>query len=367
MQSSENESLIKKIDYWIEPIKFRLTFWLSALVIVSPFTSWLFDNNIIEIILTTVYTCYMILLFILTLNRFENDEGQFAVGPAFSRYVEVLKNSWGEVSSSIKDRSIMQYLFGKKLIYIGIIWWASTEFFQFIRFILIDFTSASGEMSMKLIRLGSSLSLPIIIVGIILLYLASKKNKDINDILKGDWKYLTFAASRPGIVKRDYKIALKDQFVFDLSKKTSDDLKELKNRISKDLREIMDVISAWQVRRYEFEWQYEDSLVRKLKREFPLYEIIKQFPIKTLGGKNNYLDIVINDSIVLELKRDTKTSSINTGTEQLIRYSTIWKDKGPIILVLCRGDLKNRDVDLNNFFITNKKINSFAVLAKNES
>ena len=366
MSTINKLTTLDEIDLWLDPRKFRWTFWLSILVVMVPWINWMLDSPNFEAAITTAYILYILLLFVLTLNRFKDQEGKFSLGPAINRYFGILSENWGELSANITDKGIREYLIGKKLIYLGIFWWAFTEFAQFIRFILMDTFSASGELWMKIIRGGSSFSIFIILGAILILYKAAKKNKDVQDILRGDWKYLLFKTNNKGVVDRNYKVSFEDNFVFDLTKRSNEDLKNMKKALGRDLLEIMEVISSWQAGsgNYVDESDYEKSLVKAIKRKYPHYDVLTQHRVKSEGGRVYVFDILINQSIVLELKKDTSSRSINDGKGQVFRYSEVWEDKGPVILLLCEGNLSKQEVDLNNFFKKNKYLSSFAVLAR---
>ena len=82
---------------------------------------------------------------------------------------------------------------------------------------------------------------------------------------------------------------------------------------------------------------------------------------------DSFFDIVIDNKIVLELKRDTDGGSIKAAKEQVERYSIAWGNKGPVILVFCNGKIEQASVKMHEYFHTRKDQNLFAVLAKSKS
>lgn len=60
---------------------------------------------------------------------------------------------------------------------------------------------------------------------------------------------------------------------------------------------------------------------------------------KPIGSKEEFnrgrADIVIDDTILIELKCDSSAGAIQRAKGQIGQYAEIWKNKGPVILLLC--------------------------------
>mgnify|MGYP000013170797 CR=1 FL=1 len=101
-------------------------------------------------------------------------------------------------------------------------------------------------------------------------------------------------------------------------------------------------IQNWNPRGCYYEYEYQDRLARYLTNLLPDATIKTEFPIgdKSLGNRGR-ADIVINDTILIELKRDSSAGGIQRAKGQISQYSAIWQNRGPVILLLCDYDYEH--------------------------
>lgn len=111
------------------------------------------------------------------------------------------------------------------------------------------------------------------------------------------------------------------------------------------LTNFLNILSEWKPRRYHYEYQFRDTLYSYLRSKMPEATIETEKPIgRTSEGNRGRADIIINDTILLELKRDTSAGAIQRAKGQIMQYSHIWKDKGPVILLLCNYEYDHAKV-----------------------
>jgi hypothetical protein len=84
---------------------------------------------------------------------------------------------------------------------------------------------------------------------------------------------------------------------------------------------------------------YRDKLFQHLCKYLPEANVISESPIGfNYVGSRGRADIVINDTILIEMKSDSRAGAIQRAKGQILQYSEFWEDKGPVILVLCDYD-----------------------------
>jgi hypothetical protein len=67
-----------------------------------------------------------------------------------------------------------------------------------------------------------------------------------------------------------------------------------------------------------------------------------EYPIGSSSLANRgRADMVINNTILIEMKRDGSAGAIQRAKGQVQTYSDIWKGKGPVILLLCDYDFEH--------------------------
>jgi hypothetical protein len=109
-------------------------------------------------------------------------------------------------------------------------------------------------------------------------------------------------------------------------------------------------VKNWNPRDSFYEYEYQDKLLRHLRKSLPEASIETEYPIgeKQLGTKGR-ADIVINNTILIEIKRDSSAGAIQRAKGQIAQYAEAWKNKGPVVLLLCDYSFEHAK---NAFFST---------------
>jgi hypothetical protein len=101
------------------------------------------------------------------------------------------------------------------------------------------------------------------------------------------------------------------------------------------LKELLEAIATWNPRDTNNEQAYHASLYRTLKRRMPGANPEKERPIAEdtpeLRGR---ADLVVGDSILIELKAHLTKSTVHRAIGQLRMYARAWT-QGPILVIVC--------------------------------
>lgn len=104
-----------------------------------------------------------------------------------------------------------------------------------------------------------------------------------------------------------------------------------------ELRPLAVTLSEWRPREHDGERGYESSLVNFLKKRLPGVKTKQQQPFEAEDGTRGKLDVVIDDVLVIELKRSLKAAGeADRAVGQVFKYAASWKN-GPVVLLLCEA------------------------------
>ncbi len=102
------------------------------------------------------------------------------------------------------------------------------------------------------------------------------------------------------------------------------------------LQQLLEVLRAWKPRSCEYESDYEASLMRHLRRRVPGTKIEQQRPVRYKDRHVGRIDLVVGESIGLELKRALTGTEMDRAVGQVWKYLEAW-EKGPVALLLCES------------------------------
>jgi hypothetical protein len=94
-----------------------------------------------------------------------------------------------------------------------------------------------------------------------------------------------------------------------------------------------------------------------------------EYPIgdSSIGNKGR-ADIVINHTILIEMKNDSSASAIQRAKGQIYQYSEIWNHKGPVVLILCDYDYEHARLSftptMNDLVKLNRPVMTIVAKAK---
>lgn len=127
--------------------------------------------------------------------------------------------------------------------------------------------------------------------------------------------------------------------VIDLVRNGAAELQRARIEYGDYLADLLAVLATWnpKPRGVPIEADYQASLHRHLRKQKPGLKVEREKPIRIhVEGTRRRIDLAIDDCIVIEMKRYIRRTSEADRTFQQVRaYATEWKDKGPVLLVLC--------------------------------
>jgi hypothetical protein len=105
------------------------------------------------------------------------------------------------------------------------------------------------------------------------------------------------------------------------------------------LANLLTVLGQWRPRYADAEKAYQHSLHRKLRQLVPAADPQREVPLPSEGrGYAGRVDLVLGHCVLIEMKRRLTTSSAQKAFGQIRMYSGIWRQKGPVVLLLCETD-----------------------------
>lgn len=104
------------------------------------------------------------------------------------------------------------------------------------------------------------------------------------------------------------------------------------------------ILARWKPRASEREAGYERSLVRFLERNMPGIDAQTQLPFQAEDGTRGRIDIVLDEVVAIELKRDLRISAdADRAVGQVLKYAASWR-RGPVLLLLCEASAEVADL-----------------------
>lgn len=107
--------------------------------------------------------------------------------------------------------------------------------------------------------------------------------------------------------------------------------------LPQELRAIAVTLSRWRPQKHDKEAGYERSLINFLKKSLPGTNPLPQHPFQAEDGTRGKIDVVVDETLAIELKRTLKASGeADRAVGQVFKYAASWKN-GPVLLLLCEA------------------------------
>jgi hypothetical protein len=101
------------------------------------------------------------------------------------------------------------------------------------------------------------------------------------------------------------------------------------------LTELLQLLATWKPRQRDYEDEYQASLHRFIRQRMPGSNPQRERPIgNRQDGSAGRADIIVAESVLIEMKRGVTTSTAQKALGQVKMYMRAW-NHGPIILLLC--------------------------------
>lgn len=122
--------------------------------------------------------------------------------------------------------------------------------------------------------------------------------------------------------------------------------------------DFVQALHEWKPKQFYYEYKYQDNLYEHLRKRFPEASIELEKPIGSRAqGTAGRADVVINDTILIEMKKGTGANVFNRAMGQVYKYSQAWGAKGPVVLLLCDTEYDKAHPVFAPFISDQQKLN----------
>ena len=331
--------------------RMKLFFWGCILVlIVAPLLDELIGVQLdrITYFSTLLFFIFVLVVVLAFVGAWRDDTGNWTWHRAKSRlqtYYETSKDQIQTTKTNSQDENL--YKFGQYLFFGGIAWKAFQNLSVFVRKPIESLFSTRLTSFRNFERFTNHYYWIVILLGVAVIAYLYKRNPQIVERIKNELRQLF------GTDSSDTKYKLE---VVKISQNTNTDLvinpkrtEHIEATISSSnsvlFTDFVTAIQNWNPRQADYEYEYQDRLYRHLRKHLPYANIQMEYPIgENYVGSRGRADIVVNDTILIEMKRDSSAGAIQRAKGQISQYSEIWKGKGPVILLLCDYDFEKARV-----------------------
>lgn len=281
-------------------------------------------------IMTALFSLFLFLLLVARIGSFRNDEGNWSFAIVADRLRSAGK-SFGEGFSAFWEMTGGQRAtaIGKTLIGVSLVGLA-------LRNIVVLLVILAEELFEASIGTAKSLDEAMMTAGIYALLAGF-------GLWAWGWQSSRSAGKElqlvPDEAGRERLVAATKEMPLIIDCADKDKALQWANR-TKDpvLKAVIEVLVRWQPRGAESEADYQASLHRKLRRDLPGANPERERPIGARAtGNRGRADLVVSDSVLIEMKKGLTTSSAQRALGQIQMYLSAW-NRGPVMLVLCEVD-----------------------------
>lgn len=323
--------------------KLKIFIWgaLTVLMIAPLFDELLsIPNDRLTFYSTFVYLTFLIAVGLAWISAWRDDNGNWTFARAISRfktYYESANDTFKAARVNTQESNFYNVSVG--LIVGGICWKALQNVSVFIRKPMETLFSTRFQTLRDFEKFTNHAYIFVVALGIVGLIYLWKKNPKIIDQLLTQLKRAFGFGEKP----TTSVVVITETTETVLNAKNDSHMQHLvTSNESKVFKEFVIAVQNWTPKNCYYEYEYQDKLYRHLRKALPNVKIDLEFPIgqKSLGNKGR-ADIVVNESILIEMKRDSSAGAIQRAKGQIMQYSEIWKERGPSVLLLCNYDYEH--------------------------
>ena len=340
--------LIDGFDRFLYGKKMRFFILGSILVmIIAPLLDLLLDNigDWFTFYSTLAFFIFNLVLFLSFISSWRDDNGNWSFQRAQFKIKTYFENARDTVETT-KATPLNERLYklGQLLFFGGIGWKAlhnisvfirkPLEFFHFQLLWLKDFEKFTHQYSWIPILIGFGIIAYLYYQNPTILHRIKNELRQLFGLkFKGDSRYASESVSISKNIINEFVINAKAE------SQTSSAIDTNNSNLFND---FAIAIKNWNPRSYDKEYKYRDKLADYLSKHLPDATVNTEKPIgdKSLGNRGR-ADIVVDDKILIELKRDSSSGAIQRAKGQIFQYSEIWKGKGLVVLLLCDYDYEH--------------------------
>jgi hypothetical protein len=334
----------------------------SILVLIAaPILDWFLEvpHDRLTFYSTLVFFGYVTIIFLAWISAWRDDAGSWTWQRAKSRllmYYEVLKDTAAETKTTSKDEFL--YKAGWILFFGSIGWKACQNLSVFIR------KPMEAVLHTRIVRLRKFEYFTnhwywvVLLIGVGIMSYLYRTNPQILQRIKKDLRQL-FTSKKFHAGSMDGELIKIDAEKLIVNSKQADHIDAIKTANTDSLfNGFVSAMNKWTPgTSLHYEYQFQDALYRHLKKNMPNSSVELEYPIgeKALGNKGR-ADIVIDETILIEMKRDSSAGAVQRAKGQILQYSDIWRNRGPVVLLLCKYDFDHAKVSFSSTMVDLKKL-----------
>ena len=334
------------IDRMLYGIRMKLFIAGCFLVLfIAPLVDYFIgEDGWITFLMTLIFLLFILVLVFSFIGSWRDDNGNVTWERTKARlrtYYAILNDTLSSTKASSQIEIL--YRLGVFLFLGGVAWRAIQNVSLLIRKIadifggalqiLIEFEKFTSQFFWIPITLGVSILLYLYNSNTLILYRIKSEIRQFFGVAQNsNSKYSTEIVSINATMVTDLVINAKEE-------RHLTEVMAMSNSML--FNDFAMALQNWNPRGATTEFHYQDRLLRHLKKILPEASIESEYPLQKFSGRKGRADIVINDSILIELKKDSSAGGIQRAIGQVGEYSTIWQNKGPVILLLCDYDFEH--------------------------
>jgi hypothetical protein len=356
------------IDRFLYGKRLKFFVWGALLVlIIAPLLDELFgvSKDKITFYSTLLFFLFIIVLFISWISTWRDDEGNFT-RKRFMFQIKLYFQTSSDFVKENKGKTMNEYLYSFSILLIigSICWKALQNVSVLVRNPIESLFGGRFEILRSFESITRHYYWIVLIIGILVLVYLYYSDKNILKKIKKDLLGLLFnwrKNSKVGMIKTEnigFVINAKDeQHVNAIIKNNQSDL----------FKELITSLQNWNPKNCYYEYEFQYKLRDHLKKSLEEADIELEKPIGTREEFNRgRADIVIDDTILIELKRDPSAIAIQRAKGQIGQYAEIWKNKGPVILLLCNYNYEHAKISFTQVMTDLNKLdkNAITIVAK---
>lgn len=291
---------------------------------------------------TLTFLIFVLIVVLAFVGAWRDDTGNWTWHRAKSRlltYYETSKDQLQTTKTNSQDENL--YKLGQYLFFGGVAWKAFQNLSVFVRKPIESLFSTRLTSLRNFERFTAHYYWVALVLGIAVIAYLYNKNPQIVERIKNELRQLFGSDSDDTKYKVEVvKISQNTNTDLVINSKTEEHVTAtISSSTSVLFNDFVTALQNWNPRQANYEYEYQDRLYRHLRKHLPDASIEMEYPIgENHLGSRGRADIVVNDTILIEMKRDSSAGAIQRAKGQIAQYSEIWKDKGPVILLLCDYD-----------------------------
>ncbi len=313
-------------------------------LLVAPFFDWALNSDWITFVATFLFSVFVLVTILAFIGSWRDDNGNVTWARVWSRlqtYSETIKDTVTETKTTSTDENL--YKFGRILFFAGIGWKALQNLSVFIRK-PIEWFGITLDSLRKFEKITNQQWYWLLILsGVGLLFYLYKKNPKILERIKNELRELVGIKLSSKYSNEIVKIEKNTNLELVLNAKAEEQINSVTTISNSTLfKDFALAIQSWKPHSAHYEYEYQDRLYRHLRKHLPEAIIELEYPIGAKSeGNRGRADIVINETLLIEMKKDSSAGAIQRAKGQISQYSEVWANRGPVILLLCDYDYEH--------------------------